>query len=57
MFAVAAVTAAGWLLLFLVLLVLPPAARPRRGRTRGAGDRAAAVVSLRPGGLTGTVSG
>ena len=51
MFAVAAVTAAGWLLLFLVLLVLPPAARPRRDERAAPGIEPPAVVSLLAGRL------
>ena len=46
MFAVAAATAAGWLLLFLVLLVLPAAAQPRRDERAGPGVEPPAVVSL-----------
>ena len=51
MFAVAAATAAGWLLLFLVLLVLPAAAQPRRDERAGPGIEPPAVVSLLAGRL------
>jgi hypothetical protein len=50
-FAVAAATAAGWLLLFLVLLVLPPAAQPRRDERVAPGIEPPAVVSLLAGRL------
>jgi hypothetical protein len=45
-FAVAAATAAGWLLLFLVLLVLPPVSQPRRDERAAPGIEPPAVVSL-----------
>ena len=46
MFAVAAATAAGWVLLFFVLLVLPSAAQPRRDEHAAPGIEPPAVVSL-----------
>ena len=60
MFPVAAVGAAGWLLLFIVLLVVPPSPRPRRGAglddgtapmLPSAGDEPPAVISLLTGKL------
>ncbi len=60
MFPVAAVGAAGWLLLFIVLLVVPPSPRPRRGAglddgtapmLPSAGDEPPAVFSLLTGKL------
>src|SRR5580704_12231281 len=50
-FAVAAATAAGWVLLFFVLLVLPPAAQPRRDERVAPGIEPPAVVSLLAGRL------
>jgi hypothetical protein len=49
--AVAAAIAAGWLLLFLVLLVLPPASQPRRDERAAPGIEPPAVVSLLAGRL------
>ena len=48
MFAVAVVTMAGWLLLFIVLLTVPPPARPARGEPgqAGRGAEPPAVISL-----------
>ncbi|MGH3230768.1 MAG: hypothetical protein ACRDOA_19700 [Streptosporangiaceae bacterium] len=51
MFAVAAATVTGWLLLFFVLLVLPPAAQPRRDERAVPGTEPPAVVSLLAGRL------
>ena len=51
MFPVAAATAAGWLLLFFVLLVLPTASRPRRDERATSGAEPPAVVSLLAGRL------
>ena len=45
MFAVAVVTMAGWLLLFIVLLTVPPPAQPARGEPGQAAD---AAPSRRP---------
>src|SRR5580700_8443023 len=50
-FAVAAATAAGWVLLFFVLLVLPPAVQPRRDERAAPGIEPPAVVSLLAGRL------
>jgi hypothetical protein len=50
-FAVAAATAAGWLLLFLILLALPPAAQLRRDERAAQGIEPPAVVSLLAGRL------
>ena len=46
MFPVAAATAAGWLFLFFVLLVLPPASQSRRDERAAPGIEPPAVVSL-----------
>jgi hypothetical protein len=47
----AAATVAGWLLLFVVLLVLPPASQPRRDERAAPGIEPPAVVSLLAGRL------
>ena len=52
MFPVAAATVAGWLLLFVILLVLPPASQPRRNERTVPGTEPPAVVSLLAGRLS-----
>jgi hypothetical protein len=58
MFAVAVVTMAGRLLLFIMLLTLPPPARPARGEPgqAGRGAEPPAVISLLAGPLIEVVA-
>ncbi|HEV2256071.1 MAG TPA: hypothetical protein VGS06_23230, partial [Streptosporangiaceae bacterium] len=51
MIPLAAATVAGWLLLFVVLLVLPPVSQPRRDERAAPGIEPPAVVSLLAGRL------